>query len=347
MKTTHNIIFEDSAHMEAVPSDSVDLIVTSPPYPMIKMWDDMFCMQNSGIRTALKNNDGLKAFGLMHKTLEPIWNECYRVLKNGRFACINIADATRTSGGNFQMYPNHSRVLNYLKKLGFDVLPDIVWHKQNNAPNKFMGSGMLPAGAYVTLEHEYILIMRKGGKRLFQTAEEKQNRMKSALFWEERNIFFSDIWTDIKGTGQNLENKKARQRSGAYPFEVAYRLINMYSVKGDMVIDPFFGTGTTGAAAMVSGRNSMGYEIDPALGDVIFAVKENIPDFANEYIKNRLERHIVFVKRRTRIKGKPKYINRHYGFPVMTKQETELVINELRNVKTAGENCFEVFCHTG
>ena len=65
-------------------------------------------------------------------------------------------------GGDFCLYPNHARVLNYLLKIGFSALPDILWRKQTNAPNKFMGSGMLPAGAYVTLEHEYIFDFAKG-----------------------------------------------------------------------------------------------------------------------------------------------------------------------------------------
>ena len=137
-----------------------------------------------------------------------------------------------------------------------------------------MGSGMLPAGAYVTLEHEYILILRKGGKREFKKESDKQNRRESALFWEERNLWFSDIWFDIKGTpqtlgAQNLGDKTARKRSGAYPFELAHRLINMYSVKGDRVLDPFLGTGTTMAAAMAAGRNSVGYEMDASLGPAI------------------------------------------------------------------------------
>ena len=60
--------------------------------------------------------------------------------------------------------------------LGFSALPAIIWRKQTNAPNKFMGSGMLPAGAYVTLEHEYILIFRKGAKREFSSPADKANR---------------------------------------------------------------------------------------------------------------------------------------------------------------------------
>ena len=85
---------------------------------------------------------------------------------------------------------------------------------------------MLPAGAYVTLEHEYVLIFRKGAKREFKTEAEKKKRRESALFWEERNIWYSDVWTDIKGTEQALPNAVSRQRSAAFPFNLAYRLIN-------------------------------------------------------------------------------------------------------------------------
>ena len=108
-----------------------------------------------------------------------------------------------------------------------------------------MGSGMLPAGAYVTLEHEHILVLRKGNKRNFKTPEEKLRRQKSAFFWEERNLWFSDLWEDLKGTKQNNIDKNIRERSGAYPFELAYRLINMLSLREDKVLDPFLGTGTT------------------------------------------------------------------------------------------------------
>ena len=125
-----------------------------------------------------------------------------------------------------------------------------------------MGSGMLPAGAYVTLEHEFILILRKGNKRNFVTEADKKRRKQSAFFWEERNLWFSDVWEDLKGTKQNNIAKEIRERSGAFPFELPYRIINMFSVKEDAILDPFLGTGTTMAAAMATGRNSIGVEID-------------------------------------------------------------------------------------
>lgn len=140
----------------------------------------------------------------MHQELDKVWEECYRVIKPGGFMCVNIGDATRTINGNFKLYNNHTRILETCNKLGFISLPNIIWRKQTNAPNKFMGSGMLPCGAYVTLEHEWILIFRKGDKRKYKTSEEKLDRMKSSFFWEERNIWFSDVW-DIKGTKQKIQ----------------------------------------------------------------------------------------------------------------------------------------------
>ena len=342
MKTIHQIFYRDARNLKEIPSESVDLVVTSPPYPMIGMWDDVFGSQNLEVQKALKIGDGKLAHELMHKILDSVWDEIFRVLKEGRFACINIGDATRKVGGDFCLYPNHARILNYLLNIGFSALPDILWRKQTNAPNKFMGSGMLPAGAYVTLEHEYILILRKGSKREFKTECEKQNRRESALFWEERNIWYSDVWMDIKGTGQRLSDELSRLRSAAFPYELAYRLVNMYSVKGDVVLDPFLGTGTTIAAAMTSGRNSIGVEIDKSFQSVIRPMARQIVDFSNDYLRDRLRRHFEFVEDRIQTSGPLKYTNRHYGCPVVTSQEQSILLNGLKEVRESDDNIFEV-----
>ena len=346
MKTTHNILFQDARDLKNIPSESVDLVVTSPPYPMIEMWDEMFSHQNPKIQDALACSDGMQAYALMHQILDAVWDEVFRVLKNGRFACINIGDATRTVNGNFCLYPNHARVLTYLLNIGFSALPDILWRKQANTPNKFMGSGMLPAGAYVTLEHEYILIVRKGSKREFKTEDEKENRRESGLFWEERNIWYSDVWTDIKGTGQKLAKAMSRLRSAAFPYDLAYRLINMYSVKGDVILDPFLGTGTTTAAAMTSGRNSIGVEIDESFQHVICPIAHHIVDFSNGYLSDRLQRHFAFVENRIQDSKPLKYINKHYNCPVVTSQEQFILLNGLKAVHTRGDNTFDVVYST-
>jgi DNA modification methylase len=342
MITRHRIYFKSAHQMDALQRESVDLVVTSPPYPMIEMWDALFASQKAEINQALANNDGRNAFELMHRELDAIWQEVWRILKPGGIVCINVGDAARTINGRFSLYPNHARMLSQLLKLGFQSLPVILWRKQTNAPNKFMGSGMLPPGAYVTLEHEYILILRKGSKREFTKQTERQNRRASAFFWEERNRWFSDVWMDIKGAAQHLADHTARQRSAAFPLEVPYRLINMFSVKGDVVVDPFLGIGTTMWAAAASARNCVGYEIETGLRAEIHATTNQLVPFANARINQRLEDHIKYVKQNKSHQEQFKYTNRHYHFPVKTRQETEIFINPLTALQTAGGDAFEV-----
>ena len=342
MKTKHKIFFNDARNMSNIESESIDLMITSPPYPMIAMWDEMFSQQNFEIRDALNEKKGELAFELIHKELDKVWKEIYRVLKKGGTACINIGDATRTINGKFQIYPNHSRILKYCLSLGFYSLPGILWVKETNSPTKFMGSGMLPVGAYITLEHEHILILKKLSKREFKKSEEKLNRQKSAFFWEERNVWFSDKWYDIKGALQALNNKKIRGRSAAYPFNLAYRLINMFSVQGDIVLDPFLGTGTTTFGSMASGRNSIGIEIDPNFKEIINEKIPNIVISSNQYNENRLRAHIEFIKKRVAEKGELKYINKNYNFPVITKQELKINLPLLKDINQIEENVFEI-----
>jgi len=340
--------------MAALPPRSVHLVVTSPPYPMIEMWDDVFSSQSGDVAKALERDDGPAAFECMHELLDATWRQVWRVLVPGGFACINIGDATRTIGDEFALFPNHARILQGLLEIGRSVrpgrerreslmvLPAILWRKQTNAPNKFMGSGMLPAGAYVTLEHEYVLIVRKGGKREFSTAEEKANRRASAFFWEERNEWFSDVWLDLKGTRQWVKDDDARDRSAAFPFELPYRLISMFSVRGDTVLDPFLGVGTTMQAAMATARNSVGFEIDASLGPSIAAEVPRITDMANARIGERLQCHEEFVRERHETKGTFGYRNAPHGFPVVTRQEKELGIHRLESVTQTADAAWEV-----
>jgi DNA modification methylase len=342
MKTIHNFIFSNSKKMGTIPSSSVHLVVTSPPYPMIEMWDDMFKRQSNEITKALKHEQGLQAFELMHRELDPVWKEIYRILIDGGIACINIGDAVRTMDDEFRLYPNHSRILAAMLKTGFSALPLILWRKPTNAPNKFMGSGMLPAGAYVTLEHEYILILRKGPKREFGSPLKKQTRREGAFFWEERNNWFSDVWFGLIGTTQTMKNNTARLRSAAFPFELAYRLVNMYSTKEDTVVDPFLGTGTTMFAAMATGRNSIGFEIESGFRDEIVSIKDRVIDTSNDRIHHRIQNHLAFVQKRSEDKGNLKYVNKHYKFPVVTRQEVELFFNPLKNIEQIDGNTMTV-----
>lgn len=302
---------------------------------MIEMWDELLGVQDRRITEAIASGDGGSAFAYMHGILDHAWAECSRVLRPGGFLCINIGDAVRSLGGDFRLYTNHSRITGACEDLGLVSLPAIHWRKPTNAPTKFMGSGMLPAGAYVTLEHEYILIFRKGSKRRFST-EERERRRRSAYFWEERNLWFSDTWDFLGvrqapsiGAGGGVRTSDQRARSGAFPLELAFRLVNMYSLIGDTVLDPFLGTGTTVRAAIASARSSIGYEVDRdsiehARSAVLSGAKE-----LNERQRRRMVEHERFLVRRRLENENPRetrYENDGLATAVVTAQERELTI---------------------
>ena len=116
--TTHEIIVGNSRNLSSIPTASVQLIVTSPPYPMIEMWDDVFSKQDPTIKAALESGDGISAFNKMHSILSDVWTECDRVLMDNGFVCINIGDATRTINNNFQLYSNHTQIIMFFQNKG-------------------------------------------------------------------------------------------------------------------------------------------------------------------------------------------------------------------------------------
>ncbi|MXZ55708.1 MAG: site-specific DNA-methyltransferase [Gammaproteobacteria bacterium] len=332
-RTRHRLVLGNATDLKCIMSESVNLVVTSPPYPMIQMWDGVFSEQDSEIERALARGDGNAAFNLMHRLLDKVWNQVDRVLEPGGISCINVGDATRSINEHFALYPNHQRIQQKFLDLGHTCLPSILWRKVTNSPNKFLGSGTMPPSAYVTLEHEWILIFRKGEKRKFQTTTEKSNRLSSSFFWEERNLWFSDVW-HLPGTRQSLNRKCMRSRSGAYPFEIPYRLINMFSVKHDRVLDPFVGTGTTTFAAIASERNSIGVEID---SNLLNCSLEQLNDdniaFMNRYIVQRLEKHDNFVAS----SDKPmKHLNVNHKIRVVTQQEESINLNKVEGLNVRG-----------
>ena len=331
METTHAVVTGDARELD-LPADAVELVVTSPPYPMIEMWDDSFSAQDPAIADALETADGDRAFDLMHDLLESVWAELRRVLVDGGIAAINVGDATRTLD-RFRQYPNAAEITRRMRALGFDVLPDIVWRKPANSTAKFMGSGMIPPNAYPTLEHESILLFRNGQRRSFPPGDEA--RYESAYFWEERNRWFSDLW-DVRGTAQDLD-ESVRDRSGAFPVEIPLRLIRMFSVHGDTVLDPFWGTGTTSLAALLAGRSSVGYERDPDLRATFDDRIAGLPERSRERARDRLQRHREWVAEQDGDGADLGYANDHYETPVRTKQERQLRLYAVESLrKTEG-----------
>ncbi len=210
METRHRILEGDARDLSALAQESVHLVVTSPPYPMIAMWDD--AVLGSSTRrsaTSIAVDDAiaaLEAFEAMHRTLDDAWSECARVLAPGGMLCIDVGDATRTVGGRFRCYPNRARITATVMRLGFDPLPAIVWRKPTNAPNKFMGSGMLPPGR---LRHvrarAHPPVPQGSAARCSGPPRSASGDRRSAYFWEERNVWFSDLWT-LGSVSQTLDD---------------------------------------------------------------------------------------------------------------------------------------------
>jgi len=321
MQTTHRLARGDARVLPLGPS-SVHLVVTSPPYPMVSMWDEGFAVGAPDVAAALAKQDGAAAFEAMHLQLDAAWAECARVLVPGGWLAVNIGDAVRTLGGRFQRWPNAARITMAAMRLGLEPMPDILWRKPTNAPNKFMGSGMLPGGAYVTYEHEYVLLFRAPGVR----AQDPGLRRRSAYFWEERNLWFSDLWAGVTGARQARAGE--RERSAAFPPELPWRLVQMYSVYGDVVLDPFGGTGTTALAALAAGRSSISVERDPSvLAEVPGALREAVA-WGRARVTERAEAHRAFVAARTAAGKAFAHQNTPHGWPVITSQEAELELWE-------------------
>jgi modification methylase len=244
----YRVIIGDSRHMRELAEDSIHLVVTSPPYPMVSIWDRFF------------QDEAANTYNEMHSYLNKIWAEVKRVLVSGGIVCVNIGDATRTKDGMFHLYPNHSRVIEAFESLGLITLPYILWKKPTTKPRykgkgAFLGSGFLPPNAYVTLDMEYILIFRKGNLRAFEPKDPKRYRSKFTK--KERDVWFSQVWTipGVRQTHGDLE-----RRIAAFPEEIPRRLIRMFSIEGDLVLDPFLGSGTSLKSAIDLNRRFIGYE---------------------------------------------------------------------------------------
>ncbi len=249
LTTTHQIFFQDAINIKNLPSKSVHLVITSPPYWSIKDY---------GNEDQIGYNDSLIDY---FEKLNKIWKECIRVLHPGCKLCINIGDqflrASKQPKRVYQIVPLHSLLINdILTSFGQDIvyLGSINWSKistsNTSGGGHVMGSIFFPRNGYFFINREYIAVVRKSGKDPAPNSFLKEKSRLSIAEWRE---FFKDTWTF---PGVNQEDHDAM-----FPEELPKRLIKMYSFAGDTVLDPFLGSGTTSKVAADLGRNSIGYEI--------------------------------------------------------------------------------------
>jgi len=193
--------------------------------------------------------------------LDKVWSECARVLVPGGRICCVVGDVCipRKRDGRHRVMPLHADILVRARKLGLDALTPILWFKIANGALKADGNGAgfygkpYQPGAIVKNDFEYILFLRKGGSYRSPSATQKAL---SILSKHEMKAWLRTSWSDIKGESTR------KGHPAPYPVELAERLIRLFSFAGDTVLDPFVGCGSTTLAAIHTGRNSIGIEVE-------------------------------------------------------------------------------------
>jgi modification methylase len=249
--TDHQLYCADARSFPFIADESVHLVVTSPPYWTLKEY-----RQTGGQLGHITDYDAFL------QELSKIWKECFRTLApGGRLICVvgEFCLSRRTNKGEHTVIPLHASIQEMCRKIGFNNLAPIIWHKISNAAYEARGNGggflgkPYEPNAVIKNDIEFILMLRKpGGYR----SPDLATRILSVIPAEKHKKWFQQIWTGL--TGASTKNHPA-----PFPAELAERLVRMFSFVGDTVLDPFLGTGTTTVAAARWGRNSIGLEIDP------------------------------------------------------------------------------------
>ncbi len=251
MPTTHELHLGDARKMQFLSGKPVHLVVTSPPYWTLKRYRD-----GEG---QLGHVEDYEQF---LDQLDEVWRQCFEALvPGGRLVCV-VGDAClsrRRNNGRHTVVPLHASIQERCRRIGFDNLAPIIWHKIANAAHEVEGSGggflgkPYEPNAVIKNDIEFILMQRKpGGYR----SPDPTVRLLSVISEANHRQWFQQIWSDLTGAS-------TREHPAPYPVELAQRLIRMFSFVGDTVLDPFMGTGSTALAASRCGRHSQSVEIDP------------------------------------------------------------------------------------
>jgi DNA modification methylase len=246
--TTQRLINGDARDLSFLPDESIHLVITSPPYWNLKKYNDN--------PSQLGHIDDYEQF---LDELRKVWEHVFRILvPGGRLVCV-VGDVcvSRRRFGRHLVFPLHSDISVICRRIGFDNLNPIIWHKIANASfevengSKFLGKPYEP-NAIIKNDIEFILMQRKPGG--YRKPTDKQRRL-SKIDKNDFNKWFQQIWT--------IPGASTRKHPAPFPIELATRLVRMFSFNGDTILDPFCGSGTSLIAAIRNGRNGIGIEIDP------------------------------------------------------------------------------------
>jgi modification methylase len=279
ISTAHRLIQGDARNLSFIPDEAIHLVVTSPPYWTLKRYND---------------SEGQMGHIVEYETflaeLNRVWREIFRILvPGGRLVCVvgDVCLSRRENNGRHTVVPLHADICVQCRKLGFDNLNPIIWHKISNASyevsngSKFLGKPYEP-NAIIKNDIEYILMQRKPGG--YRKPTEEQRRL-SMIPKDKFDKWFQQFWT--------ITGASTKEHPAPYPVELASRLVQMFSFTGDTVLDPFCGTATTMVAALKHGRNSIGIELDTEYCKMAASrlMNENTSLFGNAKIQIELKPH--------------------------------------------------------
>ena len=217
-----------STQMSDIPDDSVHLMVTSPPYNAKKEYDEDLSLAE------------------YRELLYAVFAETYKKLVTGGRACINIANL-----GRKPYIPLHSYIIEDMLAIGYHMRGEIIWDKASSAGSSTAwGSWLSAANPVLRDVHEYILVFSKDS--FSRRRDEKENSIRKADFLE----WTKSVWTFPAVSAKRIGHP------APFPEELPHRLIQLYTFVGDVVLDPFCGSGTTCLSALKSGRHYIGYDIE-------------------------------------------------------------------------------------
>jgi site-specific DNA-methyltransferase (adenine-specific) len=253
------IFVKSSEHMDELPSNSIHLMVTSPPYNVGKEYD---------------NNLTFKDY---REFLRRVWQEVYRVLVPGGRACINVANL-----GRKPYIPLNSFIVQDMLDIGFLQRGEIIWNKASSAGSS-TAWGTFGSARNPTLRdvHEYIIIYSKGTYR-----RENPTEKKPTISREQFLEWTKSIWTF------SSESAKKIGHPAPFPVELPYRLIQLYTFEDDNVLDPFMGSGQSAIAAIKSNRHYVGYDIDESY---VKLAQTRIKQFMNQQNEKSLQAHLSLI----------------------------------------------------
>ena len=245
-----NLTIHGSAEdMSMIPDNSLHLMITSPPYNVSKEYDEDLSLSE------------------YLEMLKKVFTETYRVLVNGGRACINVANL-----GRKPYIPLSDYISQMMIEIGFNMRGEIIWNKATSAsPSTAWGSWMSASNPILRDIHEYILVFSKGEYKRDRKKIEKEIKQNS-ISRDEFMEWTKSIWTF------NAESARRIGHPAPFPIDLPYRLIQLYSFKTDIILDPFMGSGTTAIAALKSDRKYVGFEISQ---EYINLAKRRVAPFEN------------------------------------------------------------------